>query len=119
MVRIARTVSRSSSWFFGANGSMDGGMIQADPAGTHDGTYFDREKTCPCAAVRYGRRNSHAARVVSSSQSTPMWQRQTTVAPAATSGAASPAVCGSCSSTRSPGRISPSSSPALAASTPA
>ena len=33
-----RTVSGSSGWFFGENGSIDGGMIQAFSAGIHAGT---------------------------------------------------------------------------------
>ena len=36
--RMARTMSASSCWFFGENGSMDGGMIQTLLAGIHDGT---------------------------------------------------------------------------------
>ena len=34
---MARTVSASSGWFFGENGSIDGGMIQTLPAGSHGG----------------------------------------------------------------------------------
>ena len=113
--KMACTVSAARCWFFGENGSIDGGMIQALPAGIHDGTYVWRENTHTSAAARCGRRNSHAARVTSSSQSTPMWQRHTTRAPACASGAASPAVCGSCSSTTSPGRIRATSSTAFAA----
>ena len=95
---------------------MDGGMIQTFPAGIHDGTYARRENTNASAAARCGRRKSHPARVTSSSQSTPMWQRHTTRPPACASGAARPAVCGSCSSTTSPGRTRAASSTAFAAS---
>ena len=56
------------------------------------------------------------ARVASFCQSTPMWQRHTTRAPARASGPARPAVCGSCSSATSPGWIRSSSSTALAVS---
>ena len=42
---MAETVSASSSWFFGANGSIDGGMIQTFAAGIHGGTYSRRENT--------------------------------------------------------------------------
>ena len=38
VTRMARTVSGSSGWFFGENGSIDGGMIQAFSAGIHGGT---------------------------------------------------------------------------------
>jgi hypothetical protein len=72
VARIAWTVAASSCWFFAENGSIDGGMIQACSAGIHGGTYCRREKTKPCAGARYGRRKSHAARVVSFCQSTPM-----------------------------------------------
>ncbi len=102
LTRMARTVSASSGWFFGENGSIDGGMIQVFSAGIHGGTYARRENTNASAAARCGRTNSHAARVTSFSHSTPMWQCHTTRAPACASGAASPAVCGSCSSTASP-----------------
>ena len=70
--RMARTVSGSSGWFFGENGSIDGGMIQAFSAGIHGGTQARRENTYACAAARCGRKNSHPALVTSSSQSTPM-----------------------------------------------
>jgi hypothetical protein len=43
--RMARTVSASSSWFFGEKGSIDGGMIEAFAAGIHGGTYSGRENT--------------------------------------------------------------------------
>jgi hypothetical protein len=43
--KMAWTVPTSSCWFLGENGSIDGGMIQAFPAGIHDGTYFWRENT--------------------------------------------------------------------------
>ena len=38
ITKMARTVSAASGWFFGENGSIDGGMIQAFCAGIHDGT---------------------------------------------------------------------------------
>ena len=44
------------------------------------------------------------------------WENDATRAPARASGSARPAVCGSCSSATSPGRIKPSSSTALAVS---
>ena len=116
VARMLRTVSSSRSSFFGESGSIDGGMIATFSPGSQDGTYSRREKTNLSAAARYGRRNPHPARVASFSQSTPMWLRHVTRAPAPARAAASPAVCGSCSSTRSPGRIWPSNSVALAAS---
>ena len=116
LARMARTVWASRGWFLGENGSIDGGMTQTFSAGIHDGTYSRRENTQASAAVRCGRRKPHAARVTSFSQPTPMWQRHTTRAPACASGAARPAVCGSCSSTTSPGRTRESSSTAFAAS---
>ena len=72
VARIPCTAAASSFWFFAENGSIDGGMIQACSAGIHGGTYCRREKTKPCTGARYGRRNSHAARVASFCQSTPM-----------------------------------------------
>jgi hypothetical protein len=117
--RIARTTSGANSWFFAENGSIDGGTTQVCSRGTQDGTYPRRLNTYPCAPARYGRRNPHAARVLSVSQSRPMWHRQTTRAPAPTSAPVSPAVCGSCSSTMSPGRTCATSSAPLAASTAA
>jgi hypothetical protein len=113
------TVAGSSSSFLAENGSIEGGMIHAQSAGRNDGTYSRREKTYACAAARCGRRNAHAARVASFSQSRPMWQRHTTRAPAAASGAARPAVCGSCSSAMSPGCTHPRSRSALRSSTAA
>jgi hypothetical protein len=92
-------------------------MIRTASSGSQIGTYCARENTYACAAARYGRRNSHPARVASLPASKPMWQRHTTRAPAAASGAASPAVCGSCSNTTSPGRTRFSSSAALPSST--
>ena len=43
--KMARTVSAASAWFFGENGSIDGGMIQVFAAGIHPGTYSRRENT--------------------------------------------------------------------------
>ena len=49
-----------------------------------------REKTYPSAAARCGRKKPHAARVASFSQSTPIWQRHATRAPALASTAGQP-----------------------------
>jgi hypothetical protein len=38
VAKMARTVSAASGWFFGENGSIDGGMIHTLSGGTHDGT---------------------------------------------------------------------------------
>src|SRR5262249_56385017 len=70
--RIARTVSASRYWFFGENGSIDGGVIAAFSPAIHGGTYSRRVKTNRAAGARYGRRKLHAARVASFSQSTPI-----------------------------------------------
>ncbi len=44
--RSERTTSTPDiSWFFGENGSMDGGMMRTREASIHAGTYWDREKT--------------------------------------------------------------------------
>ena len=114
--RMPRTVESSRNWFLGENGSIEGGMMATRPAGIHDGTYSRRENTKPLAEARCGRRKAQAASVVAFCQSTPMWQRQATCAPALVRYSVSPAVCGSCSSTRSPGLMWSSNSTALAAS---
>ena len=98
------TSASAISWFFGENGSMDGGMTWTIEGSIHPGTYWRREKTNASHAVRYGRRNDQASSVQWLVPSRPTWHRQTTRAPAPASGAAIPAVWGSCSSTTSPRR---------------
>ena len=79
----ARTVSASRSWFFGANASIDGAIrwIRSESRCSHANAA--REKMNASAASTYGRRNSHASRTVAFGSSSPMWQRQITLAPAA------------------------------------
>ena len=113
---MACTVAASRSWFFGENGSIDGGMIETLSSANHDGTYSRRENAYASTELRCGRKKLHPARVASFSQLTPIWQRHTTWAPARANGSARPAVCGSCSNATSPGWIRSSSSAALAVS---
>ena len=52
LARIPRTVYSSRYWFFGENGSIDGGMIATCSPGIQAGTYSRLEKTKPRAWVR-------------------------------------------------------------------
>ena len=61
ILRSARSTSASDiSWFFGENGSMDGGMTWTFDSSIHSGTYWRREKMNASQAARCGRRNDHA-----------------------------------------------------------
>jgi hypothetical protein len=42
---IERTASGAMSWFFGANASIDGGMISIEPSSSPSHAYASREKT--------------------------------------------------------------------------
>jgi hypothetical protein len=90
--------------FFASSGSMDGGMIRILLADVHSGAYCGRENTSASPFSMYWRRNSHPLTDCWFGVSRPICERQATRTPACLSGSTKPAVCGSCSSTRSPGR---------------
>ena len=57
------TSASDISWFFGENGSMDGGMTWTFDSSIHSGTYWRREKMNASQTARCGRRNDHASSV--------------------------------------------------------
>ena len=105
LTRIERAVSSLISWFFGLNGSIEGGTIRLRPWSQHSGMYCSRVKTVTGTFSRYGARKSHPSSTSGPGSSFPTWQRQITIAPCAIKCGARPAVCGSCRTTTSPGPI--------------
>ena len=80
--RIDEIVAASSSWFFGANGSIDGLMNARVRGGMPSQTYEGARRRRRRRRSTYGSRNSQAERASSPGASTPMWQRQMTGMPA-------------------------------------
>jgi hypothetical protein len=46
------TSSSAIGWFFGENGSIDGGMTQTRASSIKEGTYERKEKTYPAQPAR-------------------------------------------------------------------
>ena len=100
--------SRASSWFFAREDvdrrrdDRDGPVLEAAP---HEALLARRRTRPPRRSA--GRRKSHASRTPSSGVSAPTCERHTTCARRRRIRAASPAVCGSCRITTSPGLDAP------------
>ncbi len=114
----ARSIPRTSApvkcMFLVENGLIDGKITWIRSPSTHSGAKRRLEKTKASTSSRCGCRKRHDRSVHSLDRSDPTWHRQTIVAPSRRNAGARPAVCGSCRMTMSPGRTSPSISPAFA-----